>query len=322
LAGSIFFNNSYRIQVLTLENHSAVPVAFTVMAEKLSVFGMDVRFGVLKPSSARSLCVNFTPTAVCNSWKRLTIVLANADPLCLDLVGTGYSNEARPPTLSFQHIEAFLTRIGKGGSLLPSEQAKDAGLPEMLPLPPQMSAKAHTDPGSDGDQCWDVLFHGQDVTHGIKVEPVALTFAPTSASQSGEAQRLVVTNTLPAPVIASIPVPLWTDPEGAIKPTRVWQVSPAEVEIAPFSAVEFQAVFQPPADARYFSQCVDVVAHMKHMRNFQLCLEVRICICHVSVIILQCVSWGRTVCDSNYLLRSFAYESPLICNVTSLLSSP
>lgn len=282
--------------MLTVENHSAVPVAFTVMVERLSVFSVDVRFGVLKPSTARSLVVTFTPTAVCNSWKRLTIVLANADPLCLDLVGTGYSNVARPPTLRIQHIEAFLTRLSEGGSLLLPEQAKDAGLPEMLPLSPQQSAKAHTTPAADGYQSWDVLFHGQDVTHGIAVEPVALTFTPAGASQGGEALRLVVTNTLPVPVIASIPVPPWMDPEGAIKPTRVWQVSPAEVEIAPSSAVEFQVVFQPPADARYFSQCVDVVAHTRHMRNFQLCLEVRIRNCHVSVLNLQYISLGRMVC--------------------------
>jgi hypothetical protein len=239
------------------------------MAERLGVFAVDMRFGIIKPSSALSLCFSFTPAVECNSWKRLGILLANADPLNIDLLGTGYTSIARPPTLHIQHIKAFLCRLSEGGPLLPPEQSLGSNACEGHSAP-----KTLTIPDAEGYQSWDVLFQAQDLTKGIVIEPLALTFNPTSVSQAGEAQRLTVTNELPFPVIASITVPLWTDPEGTIKSTCAWHVTPAVLEISPSLSVEFQVVFQPPADARYFSQSVDVVACAKHMSSFRLCEEV------------------------------------------------
>lgn len=216
-----------------------------------------------------NLCATFTPEAECNSWKRLAIVLSNADPLNIDLLGSGYSPTARPPRLPPLALHDFLHRVADGGPVVPPAQLADGDLPA------DAAAFAPKTLGVFGAQSWDLLFDGQDVARGLAVEPSALEFAPTEAGHGGESRRVEVTNRLPFAVTARIVAPPWMDPAGATKPARVWAVSPAACELEAGATAAFQVAFQPPVDGRYFAHTLDVVASARHMRNFRLCAEVR-----------------------------------------------
>jgi cilia- and flagella-associated protein 65 len=263
------------VQVLTIENKSPVAVAYTTAMESKGVFSVEKRFGVLKPNLLATVCVTFRPQGTCNSWKRLSICLAGTDPLDVDLLGTGYSDDTRPPPLSIDHIDSFLQRIADGGSILPPAQTEDGSLPSTpLQLRPDLPAPA----GANGYHSWDLLFLGQDAAHALGAEPSTLTFSPAASSSQGvESQSVTVTNRMPFKITCSLAVPLWLDPRREAEPCQVWQVQPASQDIAPGASAAFSVAFKTPADGRYFTQAVDLVAHAKYMRNFQLCSEVRTC---------------------------------------------
>jgi cilia- and flagella-associated protein 65 len=258
-------------QVLTLENKSPVAVAYTINAESKGVFSFHPRFGTLKPSLTATVTITFSPTAERNAWKRLAITLADAEPLDVDLFGTGFSESIRPPPLTLTHIDGFVERIVQGGSVLPPAQTEDGSLPATPPLPrpriPEM-------PGILGYHSWDLLFAGQDVAHGLSVEPSLLEFSPATVAHAAERQHVSVANHLPFKITASVAVPVWTDTASKCKPARVWRVTPDAQDIGPGKSAVFEVMFKPPADGHYYTQAVDVVAHATYMRNFRLCSEV------------------------------------------------
>lgn len=147
------------VQTLTIENSSPVAVPFTVAAESRGVFAVDRRFGELPPQLPSQLSITFRPTSACNSWKRLSICLGSTDPVEVDLLGTGYSPEARPPPLNAGHVDAFLARIALGGSIAPPAQCEDGSVPA---APLQLREDVPAAAGPSGRQGWDLLFLGQD----------------------------------------------------------------------------------------------------------------------------------------------------------------
>ena len=259
------------MQAFWLENRSAVTLSYTVRCGSRGVFAVDKPFGSIRGGSTVNVVATFTPAAECNSWKRLAVVLSNADPLNIDLIGTGYSPAARPPRLPPHAVQAFLQRVAQGGSIVPPAQLADGD----LPASPAQNVPENV--GIFGFQSWDLLFDGQDVTRSLTVEPVALEFAPAEADRGAETKRVEVTNHLPFAVTARVMVPPWTGPHGATKPRRVWAVTPAACELQAGASASFQVAFQPAANGQYCSQELEVVATARHMRNFRLCSEVCAC---------------------------------------------
>ena len=276
------------MQVLLLQNRSAVAVAFTINAEAKGVFAFDARFGTLKPNLPASVCITFAPKSEANSWKRLSIGLAGTDPIDVDLIGTGFSETARPPPLSIAHVDAFLQRVVTGGPVLPPAQTEDGS---MSSVPLGLRSGAPPLPGLLGYHSWDLMFDGQDVAHALTVEPALLHFAATCTANAAESQTLTVTNHLPFKVACSLSMPSWLDPAQEHKPSSVWRADTPQQDIGAGQSVTFQVSFVPPADGRYYVQEVDVVAHAKYMRNFRLCSEVWLRPFLPQMLAVPCIEW-------------------------------
>ena len=259
------------VQVLLLENRSTVAVPYTINAEAKGVFAFDARFGTLKPNLLASVCITFAPKSEANSWKRLSIGLAGTDPIDVDLIGTGFSDSARPPPLSIAHVDAFLQRVVTGGPVLPPAQTEDGS---MSAAPLVLRSGTPPLPGVLGYHSWDLMFDGQDVARALTVEPALLQFAATCTANAAELQPLTVTNHLPFKVTCTLSMPSWLDPAREHKPSSVWRADTSQQDIGAGQSMTFQVSFVPPADGRYYVQEVDLVAHAKYMRNFRLCSEV------------------------------------------------
>ena len=247
-----------------------MPVPFTCNTEAKGDFSVVPRSGMLKPGLSTTVVVSFCPRLECNSWKRMSVLLAGAEPQCVDLVGTGYSERSRPPPISAEHVHSFLARVARGGSIVPPAQLEDGNL-SSAPLAQRAGMAPLHELGRLG---WDALFSGQDVTDALQVDHSTLDFGPCAAGAASRPQLLTVTNTLPFKVSCGFSVPSWADPAQQCRPAPVWHIRPASQDIPAGASASFQVMLQPPLEQRHYTQRIDVVAHAKHMRNFRLCNEV------------------------------------------------
>lgn len=259
------------MQEVVLRSDCKAAVAFTFNTEARGEFSVAPRSGILKPGLPVAVSVSFCPRSECNSWKRMSVLLAGADPQCIDLIGTGYSDRGRPPPLAHQHVRTFLARLAAGGSIIPAAQLEDGN----LPATPLMRHEGALQPTVQGRHGWDALFDGQDVTDALQVEPCALDFGPCAANGASRPQTVTVRNTLPFKISCGFSIPSWADPAQQCRPTPVWNVSPAWQDIAAGATASFQVALQAPLQQRFYTQRVDIIAHAKYMRNFRLCNEVR-----------------------------------------------
>jgi hypothetical protein len=259
------------LQVFLVENRSGISVPFTVPSGELGVLSVDPVMGVLQPYAAVSFTAIFAPSLEGNYWKRLSIILANTEPLDLDLYGTGFSPTARPPPLALSHIDSFTKRIAEGGPVLPLVQSDDVLLSDVGLSQARIGGENMS---PFGYHSWDLIFKGQDVTHGIRLDTLRLFFPPTSVSEACESQIVYATNCLPFIVTIAAHVPKWKDIVANGQAARVWDVTPASVDAQPGERVRLTITFQPTANGKHYTQLIDIVARAKYMRNFRLCCEV------------------------------------------------
>lgn len=254
------------MQVVVLENHSSVSVPFTVLTPGQGIFTVSPAIGVLRPYLSEQCIVTFVPAYACNYWKRLSIVLANTEPLDIDLIGTGYTPEARPPPLLIEHVDGFLRRTGDGGPLLPPSQAEASHYPN--------GPCATVPPSIFGFHSWDVIFNGQDVAAALALSSTVLEFPSTRVGLELQAQALSVTNSLPFVVTACVHVPATVESATCRKREAAWKVTPETFDVRPGQSQTLSVVFAPPRDGEYITDNIEIVAFVKYMRNFRLCIEV------------------------------------------------
>ncbi|KAI9224854.1 hypothetical protein BC828DRAFT_372369 [Blastocladiella britannica] len=75
----------------------------------------------IPPRSEVPVQISFAPGAPIGYWKRVQVWAEHAESVTLDLVGTGFAEDARPPSLQARHIEAYLLRRDIGLGLLGPE---------------------------------------------------------------------------------------------------------------------------------------------------------------------------------------------------------
>ena len=252
------------LQVFAIENQSDVRVPFSICAPARATFSIEPVCGVLKPYASAQVVVTFTPTFPSNYWKRLCILLANSEPLDIDMYGTGYSPSARPPPIHIHHIDDFLHRVGQGGPILPPSLEEGVCVPG--------TPCALVPPGLFGHHSWDLVFDGQDVTKGIQLSSEVMNFKSTSQAIAFESQTLYVKNDLPFDLTACAHPP--KSAAGARLSHRAWVVTPESVDLNPGETASFEVSFKPQVDGEYFTSFLEIVAFVKYMRNFRLCSEV------------------------------------------------
>ncbi len=67
-------------RVLYIRNHSAVPVPYDFQVEPLDVFAISRVRGVLAPEATAHVTITFRAAVAANYWRRLALLLKDADP--------------------------------------------------------------------------------------------------------------------------------------------------------------------------------------------------------------------------------------------------
>ncbi|EFJ47120.1 hypothetical protein VOLCADRAFT_92245 [Volvox carteri f. nagariensis] len=277
-------------RVLYIRNHSAVPVPYDFQVEPLDVFAISRVRGVLAPEATAHVTITFRAAVPANYWRRLVLMLKDADPQGIDLVATAYSDKSRPPPLAHRHIDRYLARVSAGGEpveeihLLTAPPSLDVGggggggggAGPALTLPPPVSAADLTvalnnalGGGADGAAAeeggsaarlvgpdgWPLMFFGQDPAGAVVVDTDALEFGSCSRLSAAEYRSVTVTNRTPAKLTAFV------------------VVFPESADIRSHGQVTFKVAFRPPRDGAFFAQQLLLVAHVKSQRNFRLVTE-------------------------------------------------
>ena len=90
-------------------------------------FALDKTTGVLQPRVSSYVNLSFSPLEPGNYYRRVYVLLRNAAPLVVDLIGSGYTDKRRPAPLQPKHIEDYWRREQLGlHKLTPEEMGERA----------------------------------------------------------------------------------------------------------------------------------------------------------------------------------------------------
>ena len=115
-------------RVIFLRNDSDLPAAWCICAEQNGIFNFKETRGVIPPMFEASTMLSFTPQRPGNYYRRVFILIENAAPQFIDLLGSGFINargevkEQRPAPIRHAHIQAYRNRVAAGlGAIGPRE---------------------------------------------------------------------------------------------------------------------------------------------------------------------------------------------------------
>ena len=114
--------NTEHKQYLTISNESNVKTSYQIVLDSTeSVFKVDKNCGTLDGKEERTIVVKFVPLQAIPYYKRIPILLHRQEPIFLDLLGSGYTNEIRPARLIEHDLENFVEKVRTGLSMYPPE---------------------------------------------------------------------------------------------------------------------------------------------------------------------------------------------------------
>ena len=109
-------------QFLTISNVSNVKTYYQIVLDSAeSVFAVDQSCGKLDGKEEKTILVKFLPLKAIPYYKRVTILLHRQEPLFLDLLGSGFTNDIRPAKLGAQDLGKFNDKIRSGLSVYPPD---------------------------------------------------------------------------------------------------------------------------------------------------------------------------------------------------------
>ena len=109
-------------QYITISNQSNVKTSYQIVLDSTeSVFKVDKSCGTLNGKEERTIVVKFVPIKAIPYYKRIPILLHRQEPIFLDLLGSGFSNDIRPARLVGQDLDNFVEKIRTGLSMYPPE---------------------------------------------------------------------------------------------------------------------------------------------------------------------------------------------------------
>ena len=120
---------SAEVRVLFLKNTTDKETTFCIAVDEEGVFEVEPKMGRIPAlTQGIPIKVRFAPQRPINYYRRVTIRLEDALPLCYDVLGTGFIRakgeikEQRPAPLRFAHIMAYRNRAMAGlGGMNPDE---------------------------------------------------------------------------------------------------------------------------------------------------------------------------------------------------------
>ncbi|KAL0033550.1 hypothetical protein WJX79_003070 [Trebouxia sp. C0005] len=257
--------NDTSARAVYIHNKSDLPVYFEFITDQQGVFGFDRVRGSVGAMSSAHVTVTFQPKDASNYWRRVTCLVRDSPAMSIDLLGSCYTDQLRPPALAPHHIAQYLfqgastTASGalRGDANLPPEAAGLSG-------PNQSGLSA-----LQGQEAWEGFFVSPDPQHAVSLSAHELNFGSCSRLSPGGHKTLTVTNATNAKVTAFLVVPGWQGLSSQSQLQQVFQVFPEQMDIRAHSSATFRVAFRPPLDGQYFSQTIEVVACFKAHRSFR-----------------------------------------------------
>lgn len=107
-------------------NNTEVPAAFQFMIDcNQSVFKLDITCGLLPGKGSQTIVLHFSPSKPINYYRRLTCLVQNQDPICIDLFGTCHTEQVKPAVLQKKHLDHYQIHVSRGLSRIPPEQLNE-----------------------------------------------------------------------------------------------------------------------------------------------------------------------------------------------------
>ena len=286
-----------------LKNHSNGKVPFSILIDDEAIFKMVPRQGVIPAQMEAPVKISFSPTCPINYYRRVFVLIGDAPPLFLDVMGTafvrakGEVKEQRPAPLRHAHIQAYRNRCTAGvGDLNPDE--KDALLEK------EGMSDWFAQVGTEGTRAVSVAQLKNPLTRtgeasridvapahelfindtepycrGVTMDVTDIDFGFTPYQTSSQSQSVTLTNRTRGKLSVMWFIPRLhgdydSDATSAAMcldlNSPVFIVDPPISEIAPGASQKYKVIFHPLQSNRGFISEIEVVAFFKNQRTFRL----------------------------------------------------
>ncbi|KAL0051980.1 hypothetical protein WJX82_005745 [Trebouxia sp. C0006] len=300
--------NDTSARAVYIQNKADLPVYFEFVTDQQGVFGFDRVRGSVGAMSSAHVTVTFQPKEASNYWRHVTCLVRDGPAMSIDLLGSCYTDQLRPPALAPHHLAQYLCqgtsttapgalhgsaylRVSQGlpaaafgaeasmaGSSLTadvSELSLGQAESSMVAVSLQPEASGLSGPNQSGvsvlqgQEAWEGFFVSPDPQQAVLLSAHELNFGSCARLSPGGHKTLTVTNSTNAKVTAFLVVPGWQGLSSQSQMQQVFQVFPEQMDIRAHSSATFRVAFRPPLDGQYFSQTIEVVACFKAHRSFR-----------------------------------------------------
>ena len=266
--GSVVSGTSVK-RVLDVQNHSDVPLFWQMDSDKTGTWRLDVDRGAVPPREKQRVLVTFAPAEPANYHRRILVLVRDAAPLALDVVGTCYDNTRRPAPMHLSHVESY--RAACAASLLspgqPPARRDRAPFEEELVAARAASASPAETFGS---------FFEPDPLCAVELDTHELDFGACSRLRVTEAKTVTVTNRAAAKMTVfwgqSVEGGLASENAGT-ESQAPFAVFPESADVRPGASQTFRVSFRPSKDHAHYARALECFAYVKSMRSFRQVTE-------------------------------------------------
>ncbi|KAL5256774.1 hypothetical protein ACHWQZ_G011893 [Mnemiopsis leidyi] len=259
-------------QYITISNQSNVKTSYQIVLDSTeSVFKVDKSCGTLNGKEERTIVVKFVPLKAIPYYKRIPILLHRQEPIFLDLLGSGFSNDIRPARLVGQDLNNFVEKIRSGLSMYPPEVQAGILSDEKTVLNPGIPPQ---DQPPSSQYFTDVQTMTESSTMHVTADIETIDFGKCRTFQKVHHKTVTVTNHTKGRVTA-----IWND-----NVDSVFTVLPTECDIQPYKSASFRVNFHPRKPNQFYGADLECTAFYKSMRDAQLVNDQT-----------MCASWSQSV---------------------------
>ena len=257
-------------RIFDVQNHSDVPLFWQMDSDKTGTWRLDVDRGTVPPREKQRVLVTFAPAEPANYHRRILVLVRDAAPLALDVVGTCYDNTRRPAPMYLSHVESY--RAACAASLLspgqPPARRDRAPFEEELVAARAASATAAETFGA----CFE-----PDPLCAVELDTHEVDFGACSRLRVTDAKTVTVTNRAAAKMTV-----FWGGASGAgglaskeagTEAQAPFAVFPESADVRPGASQTFRVSFRPNRDHAHYARALECFAYVKTMRSFRQVTE-------------------------------------------------
>lgn len=288
-------------RILFLKNLSTRPATFSIVTDPEGTFKIEPQQGTISGLLETYVKLTFSPTRPINYYKRIFVLINNALPQFLDVMGTGFIRargevkEQRPAPLRHAHIQAFRNRAVQGYSRHSPDEldyiVEHEGLSDIFArIGPSgtraMSVTAIQNPLTrTGDTSRALIATAHEyfiedtdsVAREIQLNRNHLDFGYTPHNGLSDAQVIKITNTTNGKVSVNWFVPAVSNLGGdkdslalVTEPVAAFEVDPPVADINAGKSMSFRVYFRPKQSNRNFVSELEAFVFFKNQRTFRL----------------------------------------------------